>query len=185
MSPDGSSKQIQRRLYINFQATYDNNSPPLLPIYVLIYGIKDEALNNIDLSIYDFEKYEISPLEYFKMHMLIDMNNQPIINLGHPAGLKDAVSKSSLSSIIKKLIYFWYCQKSTFSRNGRTYYSNAFISSDVRINFDSINIKSITLFNEGKYINKNDIIHLNYEDLGSCNFRSYQIRCRTYKVGYQ
>ena len=33
-SPDGSSKQIQRRLYINFQATYDNDSPPLLPIYV-------------------------------------------------------------------------------------------------------------------------------------------------------
>ena len=57
-------------------------APPFLPIYVLIYGIKDEALNNIDLSIYDFEKYyEISPLEYFKMHMPIDMNNQPIINL--------------------------------------------------------------------------------------------------------
>ena len=55
---------------------------------------------------------------------------------------------------------------------------NAFISSGVKINFDSINIKSITLFNEGKYINKNDTIHLNYEDLGSGNFRSYQIRFR-------
>ena len=29
------------------------------------------------------------------------MNNQPIINLGDPAGFKDAVSKLSLSSIIK------------------------------------------------------------------------------------
>ena len=69
-------------------------------------------------------------------------------------------------------------KNSTFIRNGRTYYSNAFISSDVKITFDSINIKSITLFNEGKYINKNDIIHLKYEDLGSGNFRSYQIRFR-------
>ena len=70
LSPDGLGG-IQRRLYINFQATYDNDSPPTLPIYVLIYGIKDEALNKvIDLSIYDFEKYcEISPLEYFKMYM--------------------------------------------------------------------------------------------------------------------
>ena len=101
MSPDSSSKQIQRRSYINFQATYDNDSPPVFPIYVLIYGIKDETLNNIDLSIYDFEKYyEISPLEYFKMHMPIDMNNQPIINLADPAGFKDAVLKSSLSSNI-------------------------------------------------------------------------------------
>ena len=32
LSPDGLG-EIQRRLYINFQATYDNDSLPTLPIY--------------------------------------------------------------------------------------------------------------------------------------------------------
>ena len=131
-----------------------------LPIYVLIYGIKDEALNNIYISIYDLEKYsEISPLEYFKMHMPIDMNNQRIINLGDTAGLKDAVSKSSLSSIIKNSYIFGTVKKSILLRDGRSYYSNGFVLRGVKINFDSINIKSITLLNDGKYINQNDIIH--------------------------
>ena len=93
------------------------------------------------------------------------------------AGFKDAVSKSSLCSIIKNS-YFWYFKTSTFIHDGRSYYSNAFVSSGVKINFDSINIKSITLFNEGKYINQNDIIHLNFNYLGSGNFTSYQIRFR-------
>ena len=43
LSPDGTSKQIQRRLYVNFKSNFDNSSPVLLPIFVLIYGIKDEA----------------------------------------------------------------------------------------------------------------------------------------------
>ena len=155
---------------------------------MLIYGIKITAKHDLDISIYDFEKYyEMGPLEYFKMHTPIDMNNQPIMNLGEPAGFKDGVAKTSLSSIIKDSYIFGTVKKSTFIRNGRSYYSNAFISSGGQIKFDSINIKSITLFNEGKYINKNDIIHLNYEDLGSGNFKSYQIRfrcyCSTYKVG--
>ena len=34
--PVGSSKQIQRRLYINFQGTYDNDSPPP-PFYQYMY----------------------------------------------------------------------------------------------------------------------------------------------------
>ena len=56
LSPDGTSKQIQRRLYVNFKSNFDNKSPPDLPIYVLIYGIKGESLNDIDMSIYDYEK---------------------------------------------------------------------------------------------------------------------------------
>ena len=81
------------------------------------------------------------------MHMPIDMNNKPIINIGFPAGFKYALSKSSLSSIITKSYIFGPVKKSTFIRHGRSYYSNAFISSRVKIIFDSINIKSITLFN--------------------------------------
>ena len=115
LSRDGLG-EIQRRLHINFQATYDNDSPPTLPIYVLIYGIKDEPLNNIDLNIYDFEKYyEIRSLKYFKMHMPIDMNNQPTINLGEPAGFKDAVSITSLSSIIKNAYIFGTVKKYVYS----------------------------------------------------------------------
>ena len=33
------------------------------------------------------------------MHMPIDMNNQPIINVGSPAGFKDVVSKTSLRTL--------------------------------------------------------------------------------------
>ena len=91
--------------------------------------------------------------------MPIDMNNQRIINLGDTAGLKDAVSKSSLSSIIKNSYIFGTVKKSILLRDGRSYYSNGFVLRGVKINFDSINIKSITLFNDGKYINQNDIIH--------------------------
>ena len=65
LSPDGTSKQIQRRLYVNFKSNFDNNSPPDLPIYVLIYGIKGESLNDIDMSIYDYEKaFEIANNEF-------------------------------------------------------------------------------------------------------------------------
>lgn len=98
-----------------------------MPIYVLIYGIKDEAKNDLKLDIYDFEKYyEISSLEYFKVHMPIDMNYQPIINLGEPAGFKDAVSNTSLSSIIKDSYIFGTVTRSTFSRGGRSYLYSAY-----------------------------------------------------------
>ena len=39
LSPDGSSPDAERRLYVTVQSTYDNRSPTLLPLYVLIYGI--------------------------------------------------------------------------------------------------------------------------------------------------
>ena len=60
LSPDGSSPNIERRLYVTVQSTYDNRSPTLLPLYVLIYGIKGESKNNLDFTIYDYEKaYEV------------------------------------------------------------------------------------------------------------------------------
>ena len=43
LSPDGSSKLIQRRLYTTIECSYDNLSPNLLQLYVIIYGIKGEA----------------------------------------------------------------------------------------------------------------------------------------------
>ena len=78
--PDGTSNQIQRRLYITIKANYDNNSPLSLPMYFVCYGIKNAALNNLDISIYDWEKaYEISSDEKFTMHMPIDMNGNDIL----------------------------------------------------------------------------------------------------------
>ena len=81
ISPDGTSQSIQRRLYVNVQSTYDNLSPQLLPLYVLIYGIKGEAKNDLDFTIYDYEKaYEVANNE-FQLHVPINMNNNKIIGL--------------------------------------------------------------------------------------------------------
>ena len=41
LSPGSTSQLIQRFLYINVQCHFDNDSPNLLPIHVLIYGIKE------------------------------------------------------------------------------------------------------------------------------------------------
>ena len=68
--PHGTSNQIQRRLYTSIKANYDNNSQLSLPMYFVCYGIKNAALNKLDISIYDWEKaYEISSDEKFTMHM--------------------------------------------------------------------------------------------------------------------
>ena len=84
LSPDGSSNNIQRRLYITFQASYYNKSPNRLPIYVLIYGLKNASKNDIDISIYDWEKaYEVSFNEQFTMHMPINMNGVDILKTSH------------------------------------------------------------------------------------------------------
>ena len=81
LSPDGTSKQIQRRLYVNFKSNFDNSSPALLPIFVLIYGIKDEAKSDLDMTIYDYEKaYEVANNE-FQLHVPINMNNNGINGL--------------------------------------------------------------------------------------------------------
>ena len=81
LSPDGTSKQIQRRLYVNFKSNFDNDSPVLLPINVLIYGIKGEAKSDLDMSIYDYEKaYEVAN-NYLQIHIPINMNNNGIRGL--------------------------------------------------------------------------------------------------------
>ena len=178
LSPDGGG-EIQRRLFVNFQADYDNSSPSLLTIYALIYGLKDNTNHDIDISIYDFEKYfEITSFQYFTMHMPINMSNQRIINLGSPTDSNDAVSKTSLSSTVKDSYIFGAVTKSTYITNDGGSYniSNAFTSNRLIINFSSINIKSITLYNKDKYINKTDVVSLNYEDLGGGNFRSRVMR---------
>ena len=96
LSPDGSSPDIERRLYVTVQSTYDNRSPTLLPLYVLIYGIKGEAKNNLDFTIYDYEKaYEVVN-DQFQMHVPIDMNNNKITNLKPPVTPADAVNKRYL-----------------------------------------------------------------------------------------
>ena len=96
LAPDGSSPTIQRRLYINFDATYNNLSPSTLPLHVLIYGIKDEFRNDIDMTIYDYEKaYEVANNQ-FQMHVPINMNSNRIRGLLFPEKNTDAVNKSYL-----------------------------------------------------------------------------------------
>ena len=96
LSPDGTSPSIQRRLYVNFKSNFDNNSPHLLPVFVLIYGIKGEAKSDLDMTIYDYEKvYEVANNQ-FQMHVPIDMNNNKITNLKPPVTPTDAVNKRHL-----------------------------------------------------------------------------------------
>ena len=96
LSPDGSSPNIERRLYVTVQSTYDNRSPTLSPLYVLIYGIKGESKNNLDFTIYDYEKaYEVVN-DQFQMHVPVDMNNHKITNLKPPVTPADAVNKRHL-----------------------------------------------------------------------------------------
>ena len=96
LSPDGDSPSIQRRLYVNFKSNFDNNSPTLLPVFVLIYGIKGEAKSDLDMTIYDYEKaYEVANNQ-FQLHVPIDMNNNKITNLKPPVTPTDAVNKRYL-----------------------------------------------------------------------------------------
>ena len=93
LSPDGTSPSIQRRLYVNFKSNYDNQSPTLLPVYVLIYGIKGEAKSDLDMTIYDYEKaYEVVDNK-FQLHVPVDMNNHKITGLGVATDDNDAISK--------------------------------------------------------------------------------------------
>ena len=106
LSPDGTSKQIQRRLYVNFKSNFDNSSPVLLPIFVLIYGIKDEAKSDLDMTIYDYEKaYEVANNE-FQLHIPIDMNDNKITGLSAPTGDNDAVTKKYLTDSVLPS-YIW------------------------------------------------------------------------------
>ena len=106
ITPSGTSQSIQRRLYVNFKSNYDNDSPTLLPIFVLIYGIKGEAKSDLDMTIYDYEKaYEVTKNE-LQMHVSINMNNNKIIGLSAPTGDNDAVTKKYLTDSILPS-YIW------------------------------------------------------------------------------
>ena len=93
LSPDGTSPSIQRRLYVNVQSSFDNLSPSLLPLYVLIYGIKGEAKNDLDMTIYDYEKaYEVANNK-FQLHVPINMNDHKITGLATATQDTDAISR--------------------------------------------------------------------------------------------
>ena len=93
LSPNGTSPNIERRLYVTVQSTYDNRSPTLLPLYVLIYGIKGEAKNNLDFTIYDYELAYQVVNNQFQMHVPINMNNNKMTGLALATNDDDAVSK--------------------------------------------------------------------------------------------
>ena len=96
LSPDGTSPSIQRRLYVNFKSNFDSDSPNLLPVFVLIYGIKGEFKSDLDMTIYDYEKaYEVANNK-FELHVPIDMNGNEITNLKPPVTPADAVNKRHL-----------------------------------------------------------------------------------------
>ena len=106
LSPDGDSPSIQRRLYVNFKSNFDNNSPHLLPVFVLIYGIKGEAKNDLDMTIYDYEKaYEVANNK-FELHIPLEMNNNKITGLSAPIGNNDAVTKKYLTDSVLPS-YIW------------------------------------------------------------------------------
>ena len=103
LSPDGTSPSIQRRLYVNFKSNFDNDSPNLLPVFVLIYGIKGEAKNDLDMTIYDYEKaYEVANNQ-FQLHVPIDMNNNKITGLALATNDSDAISKKFFIDSILQL----------------------------------------------------------------------------------
>ena len=103
LSPDGTSPSIQRRLYVNFKSNFDSDSPNLLPVYVLIYGIKGEAKNDLDMTIYDYEKaYEVANNQ-FQLHFPIDMNNNKITGLALATNDSDAISKKFFIDSILQL----------------------------------------------------------------------------------
>ena len=83
IQPDSTSNQIQRRLYVTLAETFDNNSLIRLPLYFVCYGIKNALKNDLDMTIYDYNKpYEIVN-ETMKMHIPIDTNGFDILKTSH------------------------------------------------------------------------------------------------------
>ena len=142
LSPDGDSPSIQRRLYVNFKSNFDNDSPTLLPVYVLIYGIKGEAKSDLDMTIYDYEKaYEVVDNK-FQLHVPVDMNNHKITGLGVATDDNDAISKKFFNDNIYLSIKF------TTPRKPGTAWE--FIDPGNKIiKFSSIYIKTINIAQKG------------------------------------
>ena len=138
LSPDGDSPSIQRRLYVNFKSNFDNNSPTLLPVYVLIYGIKGEAKSDLDMTIYDYEKaYEVVDNK-FQMHVPIDMNNNKITGLALATNDSDAISKKFFIDNVYLSIKVTTPNQSGFEWELRD-------SGNKKLQFASIYIKTVNL----------------------------------------
>ena len=138
LSPDGTSPSIQRRLYVNFKSNFDNNSPNLLPVFVLIYGIKGEAKSDLDMTIYDYEKaYEVVDNK-FQMHVPVDMNNHKITGLGVATDDNDAISKKFFNDNVYLSIKVTTPNQSGFEWELRD-------SGNKKLQFASIYIKTVNL----------------------------------------
>ena len=146
LSPDGDSPSIQRRLYVNFKSNFDNNSPHLLPVFVLIYGIKGEAKSDLDMTIYDYEKvYEVANNQ-FQMHVPIDMNNNKITNLKPPVTPADAVNKRYLF-LANSGHFYW---GKTVRTPGQSKY-NFYLTSGFILNTPKMYVVNILLHAEKTY----------------------------------
>ena len=138
LSPDGDSPSIQRRLYVNFKSNFDNDSPTLLPVYVLIYGIKGEAKSDLDMTIYDYEKaYEVANNQ-FQLHVPIDMNNNKITGLALATNDSDAISKKFFIDNVYLSIKVTTPNQSGFEWELRD-------SGNKKLQFASIYIKTVNL----------------------------------------
>ena len=142
LSPDGTSPSIQRRLYVNFKSNFDNDSPTLLPVYVLIYGIKGEAKSDLDMTIYDYEKaYEVVDNK-FQMHVPVDMNNHKITGLGVATDDNDAISKKFFNDNIYLSIDLRTPHQSGYAWELRD-------AGNKKLQFSSIYIKTVNIAQRG------------------------------------
>ena len=142
LSPDGASPSIQRRLYVNFKSNFDNDSPNLLPVYVLIYGIKGEAKSDLDMTIYDYEKaYEVANNK-FQLHVPVDMNNHKITGLGVATDDNDAISKKFFNDNIYLSIDLRTPHQSGYAWELRD-------AGNKKLQFSSIYIKTVNIAQRG------------------------------------
>ena len=167
LSPDGTSKQIQRRLYVNFKSNFDNSSPVLLPIFVLIYGIKGEAKNDLDMTIYDYEKaYEVANNK-FQLHIPLEMNNNKITGLSAPIGNNDAVTKKYLTDSVLPSYIWGITSTNNASCDFLTPYG------DFVLKIGEMFIGSIKIFSKSNYpiqSNHSLIIQTNVSSIYNINF---------------
>ena len=142
LSPDGTSPSIQRRLYVNFKSNFDSESPNLLPVFVLIYGIKGETKSDLDMTIYDYEKaYEVANNE-FQLHVPVDMNNHKITGLGVATDDNDAISKKFFNDNIYLSIDLRTPNQSGYAWELRD-------AGNKKLQFSSIHIKTVNIAQRG------------------------------------
>ena len=191
LSPDSTSPNIEKRLCVNFKSNFDNNSPDQLPIYVLIYGIKGEAKNDLDLTIYDYEKaYEVANNQ-FQMHIPINMNNNKIIRLQGflPSYIWGVTKKSSLGCdfltpinttlnfdkiYILKIMIFAQSTYLLSTNHDLSFYSDKSTFYDL----DFSTNKTITV-NINRYFENITNIRINFDDSNNKLFK-YRIEYSTY-----